>query len=647
MTDTDSIVIRCAGCNVKNRIQRSRLSERPKCGRCGSYLTSSGHSGTERPVTARYGSTQGDTGSYADLSARRLRTYSTGDRIGDRYQIMDIFGGEGRSSMGVVYMCHDLEHNQTLALKTLQDRCLDSKKTVDSFKKEALAWIHLGEHPYIVRAYWVREIDERMYIACEYVEPDAAGMNSLTQHLREPLDLRQTLYWSIQFCHGMEYACSMGVTPHRDIKPDNIMVSDRGDIKITDFGLVGLLGKAEHADGIRDAMDRNNSHLTFLSAQNSRIIAGSPPWMSPEQFYGVAEMRSDMYSFGIVLYQMANRGALPFEPRKGDTWRNAHKLYPVPSVSGPWSPLSGIINTCLQKRRDRRFENFGVLRTELEKIFRKEVSRRTGEKPPMPEVTKDISESRLINKGMSLANLGLIDEGIKNYRESIRRNPNNAEAHYNLANALAKKGLNRSAVGSYRDALRLDRNFTAAHFNLGIALFNDGRTDEAITEYRNLLRLRPDFAAAYYNLGMAYQKEGLREQALASYREASRKDPAHAEAHFRAGNLLLAGNELERSIESFSAALHANPSYAEAANNLGSAYMKKGLLDDAISSYARAIQIRPDNADAHYNLGLAFIRKDMKREAYYAFEEFRKSAGNGDPRIAKAEEASGKLRRFI
>ena len=641
----ESVIISCKNCRAKNRILKARLSENPKCGKCRSLLDAAADS-PQAPLSP--GPENRKTGDFAAaaVAAPKGRTAGFGDMIGGRYQVQEIFGGEGKSAMGIVYKCFDFEQNRILALKTLQQRFLDSKKIADSFKKEALAWIHLGNHPYIVRAYWVRELDHKMFIACEFIVSDGAGRNSLMPFLKSRFLLKQILTWAIQLCHGMEYAFSRGVTPHRDLKPDNIMITIDGEVKITDFGLVGLWDRTE-SDEIKVMMQKNREGLTFLSAHDNRIVAGSPPWMAPEQFYGIATVQSDIYSFGIVLFQMICNGELPFQPRKGETWRMAHKEYPVPRIPKQGEAVAHIINKCLQKRRDKRYHDFSELRKDLEDIFKKEITRKTGELPPETPQLAELSEAELINKGMSLANLGLIEEGIKNYREGIKLNPGNAYAHYDLGNALAQKGLLAEAIREYREALKIDHSITAAHFNLGIALYSNGQIDEAIAEYRAAIRTDPELDTAYVNLGVALHKKGLTGQAMKAFREAIRINPFFAEAHYKLGLAFLANNDPDEAIKAFEEALNVNPSFVEAHNNLGSAYMKKGLIDEAIQAYLGAVKTNAGYADAHYNLGLAYIKKKLYREALTAFDDFLSISGRNDGRAAKAKETAEKLRLHL
>jgi tetratricopeptide (TPR) repeat protein len=568
-------------------------------------------------------------GIFSSLRKKGVETPKVDGRSGDkavsprpfiagRYEIHRVLGGPGKSGMGIVYVCYDHEEKGVLALKTFQDEYLTSKKARDSFKKEALLWVMLDRHPYIVRAFWVQELDYRLFVACEFVAPDDEERNTLTHYLRQPISLKQALIWSIQFCDGMEYAVSKGVTPHRDIKPDNIMITRNGMLKITDFGLAGMWQGEGVVEGLRQAVGGEQKGFSFLKETGGKIACGTPPWMAPEQFDGAADVRSDVYSFGVVLYQMASGGRLPFVARYPKNaseeeakrfWREMRELHSTAVVSRLSSTIFPIIGRCLEKDPGSRYAGFEQLRSDLEAVYKEEVARRTGEKLPLqPELT-ELDAWELSNKGVSLDNLGLHDEAIRTYREAIKTRPEYAEAHNNLGSALKAKGDVDGAIKEYQEALKIRPELADAHINLGDALDDKGDLDGAIEEYREAIKIRPEDADAHYNLGNDLKAKGDLDGAIKEYREAIKIRPEDAEAHHNLGAALKAKGDLDGAIEEDRVALKIRPEYADAHYNLGNDLKAKGDLDGAIKEYREALRIQPDDSMAHFNLGNALKAK--------------------------------------
>jgi serine/threonine protein kinase/DNA-binding SARP family transcriptional activator len=497
-----------------------------------------------------------------------LQPYNLHDRIAGRYEIYRILGGPGKSGMGIVYVCYDHEGKEVVALKTFQDKYLTFKKARDSFKREALLWVMLERHPYIVQAYLAKVLDDRLFVICEFVAPDDEGRNTLTHYLRQPISLKQALIWSIQFCYGMEYMVMKGVTPHRNIKPDNILITKDGSLKITGFGLAGSWQREGVAEALTGMVGERRESVSFLKQPEGKIVGGTPPWMAPEQFDGEADVRSDLYSFGIVLYQMAQDGKLPLRPQGGDSWENAHNMYPLRFVQ----PSSGadarcllfpLIEKCLAKDRGKRYAGFGELRQDLEETYRKEVTRKTGEELPLPPEVTELETEELVNKGVSLFNLGLYDEAIRACREALRIRPELADAHNNLGNALAAKGNLDGAIEKCREALRFQPNYAEAHNNLASALKAKGDLDGAIGEYRVALRIRPEYAEAHYNLAVALDDKRDLDRAIEEYREALKIRPDFAGAHNNLGIALKAKGDVDGAIRAFEDFIrYAPPQYA-------------------------------------------------------------------------------------
>ena len=158
--------------------------------------------------------------------------YSVGDWIGGRFQVFDVHEG----GMSLVYVVNDQMNGpgpQVVALKTLRSELLRSRIRISRFAAECRLWVQLGEHPNIVRAHSVEIIDGRPYVVLELIQG-----GDLNRWIGTPrLDLAQALRFGYQFCLGMEHALRQGLHCHRDIKPGNLLVTEDGTLKITDFGL--------------------------------------------------------------------------------------------------------------------------------------------------------------------------------------------------------------------------------------------------------------------------------------------------------------------------------------------------------------------------------------------------------------------------
>ena len=196
---------------------------------------------------------------------------------------------------------------------------MQTRKSEKRFHKEASVWVELGRHPYLVHAYFVDEVSGRLYIVMEYIAPNEEGLNSLEGYLqRRPPDLAQSLRWAIQICHGMEYAYSKGVRAHRDLKPANIMISQDKTAKITDFGLAGVISESPALRPICQFGDRS------FRTDDARGAGLAPPPTWPRSSLTMppgAMSAATSTALGVVLYQMAAGGRLPFPVPMNADWQ--------------------------------------------------------------------------------------------------------------------------------------------------------------------------------------------------------------------------------------------------------------------------------------------------------------------------------------
>lgn len=465
----------------------------------------------------------------------------------------------GRGGMGEVYLAEDKHLGRKVAIKFLPAEVATNENARQRQVREAQTAATL-DHPNICAIYEVGQDAGHSFIVLQYIEGE-----TLAARLKRQLpDLRDALAIAAQVAEALNEAHARGII-HRDIKPENIMITTRGQVKVLDFGL---------AKTVRDPglVEPDAETGTLLSIPG--MMLGTVPYMSPEQVRGEdLDCRSDIFSFGIVLYELLS-GRRPFEAKSTAEVISAILTREPPAISRSSLGHSGsaeerLIRKCLEKDAAQRYQTMGDLISDLGQIRREydsgQISVPADASPLKPKKTVAdggwrrlrISKPALILMAVALVVAAAV------YLSSFR-----------TPKPTTASGVKSANPAAYDDYVR---------GKVKVSSENAESNEAAIKLFQGAIAADPSFAAAYAELARAYaikarlfapgpDKKKLNEEAEVDVDKALALDPNLPEGYFARGLILWTPYKRfphEQAVYAYKRAIELNPNFDEAHHQLG------------------------------------------------------------------------------
>jgi tetratricopeptide (TPR) repeat protein/tRNA A-37 threonylcarbamoyl transferase component Bud32 len=521
----------------------------------------------------------------ADRSGQRL----------DKYQLIRLLG---QGAFGQVYLGENVFRKTQVAVKVLQTQL--TSEELHAFLNEAR--IFSLEHPNIVR---VRDFGVERTTNTPFIVMDYAPNGTLRQ--RHPrgtqLPLATVVSYVKQVAAALQYAHEENLI-HRDVKPENMLVGQNGEIVLSDFGVAVIA----------------QSGRTSLENPQNLGMGGTPYYMAPEQFLGKPGRSSDQYSLGIVVYEWLC-GERPFNGTLFELLGQHMQVPPAPlsgKVPGISPEVEQVVLRALEKEPQKRFAGVGEFAVALEEAYKKELALR--QTPMIEGKTKE----QWLAEGNAHCKVRRNKEAIAAYDRALELDPNYAAAYTNRGTAYRELKEYQKAIADYDHALQLDPNLAQAYNNRGIAYRELKEYQKALVDYGHALVLDPNYAFAYNNRGNAYRDPKEYQKAIADYDSAIALDPNNAAAYTNRGTAYRDLKEYQKAIADYDSAIALDPNYVDTYLDRGEAYRLLKEYRRAIDDHQHAISLAPNYAGTYHNRGLVY--SDLK--------EYQKALADCDRAIA-------------
>ncbi|PID59079.1 hypothetical protein CSB45_01345 [candidate division KSB3 bacterium] len=414
--------------------------------------------------------------------------WEVGDVIDGKFEVLELIG---RGGMGVVYRVHHKEWQLEMAVKMPLTHLVSDDASKRRFIREAQTWVDLGLHLNIVQCWYVREFGGIPRVFMDYV--DGGSLRDWIKEKRVRAgEWDKILDLIIQACDGLGYAHNHGVEVHRDVKPGNLLLTAKGELLVTDFGIVKRAGSEDiEVSSSAETHGHASGGVHTITATGSEL--GTPEYGAPEQWGEArhADCRADIYALGVILFELCC-GRRPFddgshsEPVHVIIGRHLSSSPPDPRTFNPDVPkaLSQMILTCLEKDPGNRPDSMLDLRNALTHIYRDVLGKNYRRMIPQ---AADLRSDALNNRAVSFLDLNREQEAFLSWNEALKLDAYHPESLYNkaLLQWRAAEITDCEVVRLLTEAKHVTRRFS---IYLGFIHLERGAAEQAEQEFLSALK---------------------------------------------------------------------------------------------------------------------------------------------------------------
>jgi tetratricopeptide (TPR) repeat protein len=501
---------------------------------------------------------------------------------------------------------HIILTHRIVAIKVLHMNYLGSAEERENFLQEA-QFLEILKHPHILPIYDVGIDEENFpYLVAEFAEK--GSLRDLLHHyrqLRHLMPLEECLRIISEVGEALEYVHEENVV-HRDLKPENILFNAKNEALIADFGIAVFL---------------ETTKTKYANA------TGSPLYMAPEQFEGLASRRSDQYALACITYElMTGHPVFNATHPLALGMKHQNEIPQPPTHLNPNIPLhiEKAILKALSKRREDRYDTIADFIHALNTV-------------PAGPVHK--SKEQWLEEGYLLFNARRYDEALVAFARAAKLDASFADAYEGRGTTLYYLGQMDEALQAYDHAIRLNPSYASAFSGKGNVLFENKYYAEALKSYEHATNLDPNLVDAYVGQGNALYYLGDYKEAIAAYDKAIKLDPSSGAAYSGKGWVLWHARHYQEALAAFEHAYRLEPDNVSTLIGRGRALYSLGRFADALLCFERAILLDPDNVQAYEYKADSLYFLQRYEEALEVYE----AAIELDPHLAAPHSGKGRV----